>query len=92
VSRDAGARMAAAKPMRIAYLTSRLPFPPIGGDRLRAYHFLRHLLRSHEVTLYAIGSPLRGRTDTGAPDLHGLEKQLWDAIARQTMDIYQSLE
>ncbi len=63
--------------MRIAYLTSRLPYPPIGGDRLRAYYFLRHLLRSHEVTLYAIGSPLRGSRDGSCSELAGLEQRLF---------------
>jgi len=37
--------------MRILFLTSRLPFPPDRGDRLRAYHFLEHLSAEHEVDL-----------------------------------------
>ena len=37
--------------MRILFLTSRLPFPPNRGDRLRTYHLLRNLGREHEVTL-----------------------------------------
>jgi len=58
--------------MRIAYLTSRLPYPPIGGDRTRAYRFLKQLLRSHEVTLYAIESRLRGRADFSNAEPLGL--------------------
>jgi len=61
--------------MRIAYLTSRLPYPPIGGDRVRAYHFLRYLLRSHEVTLYAIESGLAGTADDVSGDLEGLKQK-----------------
>lgn len=37
--------------MRLLFLTARLPFPPNRGDRLRAYHILRHLAPEHEITL-----------------------------------------
>lgn len=37
--------------MRILFLTQRFPFPPDRGDRIRSYHILRHLARSHEVSL-----------------------------------------
>ncbi len=39
--------------MRLLFLTSRLPFPPIGGDKLRVHHFLKHLASRHQVTLYS---------------------------------------
>jgi sugar transferase (PEP-CTERM/EpsH1 system associated) len=37
--------------MRILCLTSRLPYPPDRGDRLRAYHLLEHLSAEHELYL-----------------------------------------
>lgn len=37
--------------MRILVLTSRLPYPPNRGDRLRVYHFIRELSRHHQITL-----------------------------------------
>ena len=37
--------------MRLLFLTSRLPYPPDRGDRLRTYHLLKHLGREHEITL-----------------------------------------
>lgn len=37
--------------MRILFLTSRLPYPPNRGDRLRTYHFLKTLSREHDITL-----------------------------------------
>ncbi|MGD9897510.1 MAG: glycosyltransferase [Calditrichaceae bacterium] len=37
--------------MKILFLTSRLPFPPIGGDKLRTFNFLRYLKQKYEVTL-----------------------------------------
>ena len=37
--------------MNILFLTSRLPFPPVGGDRLRMCQFVRHLSRRHRVTI-----------------------------------------
>ncbi len=37
--------------MRILFLTSRLPYPPDRGDRLRAFNFLRQLSKAHEIHL-----------------------------------------
>ena len=37
--------------MRILCLTSRLPYPPNRGDRLRAFHFIEHLSQHHDLSL-----------------------------------------
>jgi sugar transferase (PEP-CTERM/EpsH1 system associated) len=37
--------------VRILALTPRLPWPPLGGDKLRAYEFLSRLAGRHEVDL-----------------------------------------
>jgi len=37
--------------MRILCLTSRLPYPPDRGDRLRAFHLIEQLSQKHELTL-----------------------------------------
>jgi sugar transferase (PEP-CTERM/EpsH1 system associated) len=37
--------------MRLLFLTSRLPYPPNRGDRLRVFNFIRELSREHEITL-----------------------------------------
>jgi len=37
--------------MKILFLTSRWPVPPITGDRIRAFYLLRHLAEKHDVTL-----------------------------------------
>jgi sugar transferase (PEP-CTERM/EpsH1 system associated) len=37
--------------MNVLFLTSRLPFPPVGGDRLRTFQFIRYLARRHRVTI-----------------------------------------
>lgn len=42
--------------MRLLFLTSRLPFPPNRGDRLRTYHLLRNLGSKHEITLLSFVS------------------------------------
>ena len=44
---------------------------------MRAHHVLRHLLRSHEVTLYAIGSPSGAHRELGDVEPVGLEKRLF---------------
>ncbi len=37
--------------MNILFLTPRLPYPLIGGDRIKPYHILSHLAKKHSVTL-----------------------------------------
>jgi len=37
--------------MKILFLTPRLPFPLIGGDRVKPYFLLKHLAKEHQVTL-----------------------------------------
>jgi sugar transferase (PEP-CTERM/EpsH1 system associated) len=36
---------------KIIFLTYRFPFPLIGGDRIKSYFLLKHLAKSHDVTL-----------------------------------------
>ncbi|GAB4330854.1 MAG: TIGR03087 family PEP-CTERM/XrtA system glycosyltransferase [Bacteroidales bacterium] len=40
--------------MKILVLLSRFPYPLEKGDKLRAYHQIRHLSRSHELHLVAL--------------------------------------
>ena len=37
--------------MRVLFLTSRFPYPLIGGEAIKAYHYLKYLSLNHEVTL-----------------------------------------
>lgn len=37
--------------MKILFLAHRTPYPPNKGDKIRAFHFLSHLAKSHEITL-----------------------------------------
>lgn len=37
--------------MNILFLSARMPYPMIGGDRIKSFHLLEHLAKSHKVTL-----------------------------------------
>lgn len=37
--------------MRVLFLTHRIPYPPNKGDKIRSYHILNYLVKSHEVYL-----------------------------------------
>lgn len=37
--------------MRVLFLTSRFPYPLIGGEAIKAYYYLKYLSLNHEVTL-----------------------------------------
>lgn len=52
--------------MRILFLTQVLPYPLDAGPKVRAYYVLRHLARTHEVTLVSF---VRS-TDTAAALAH----------------------
>ena len=41
---------------KILFFTSRIPFPLEKGDKLRAYHQIKHLSKDYEVVLCAISS------------------------------------
>ena len=36
---------------KILFLAHRVPFPPNKGDKIRAFHILKHLAQSHEIYL-----------------------------------------
>ncbi len=42
------------RPARILFLSHRFPYPPIGGDRVKAYHLLRHLSGHAEVDVISL--------------------------------------
>ncbi len=37
--------------MKLLFLTTRLPYPPCGGERVRPYYFLKYLPRDWNITL-----------------------------------------
>ena len=41
---------------RLLFVTSRFPYPPIGGDRLRVFHLARLLARAFDVDLLGRGA------------------------------------
>ena len=43
--------------MRILFVASRFPYPPIRGDEVRSYHFLRLLSVRHHITLVTPVAP-----------------------------------
>jgi glycosyltransferase involved in cell wall biosynthesis len=50
--------------MRILFLTSRMPYPPEGGDRFRVFHFLRTVaVAGHEIHLLTFDDQPRTRDE-----------------------------
>ncbi len=46
--------------VRILFLTSRMPYPPVGGDRFRVFHFIHSLAQAmHEVHLLTFDGAAR---------------------------------
>ena len=51
--------------LHILYLTHRLPYPPSGGARVRAFHSLRHLAARNSVT---VAAPVRDQGEVAAAE------------------------
>lgn len=51
--------------LRILYVTHRLPYPPAGGGKVRAYHTIAHLAQANEVT---VAAPVRDDAEAAAAD------------------------
>ena len=52
--------------MRIAFVTSRFPFPVEKGDKLRAFHQIRILSQSNEIHLISISHKRVSQADLDA--------------------------
>jgi sugar transferase (PEP-CTERM/EpsH1 system associated) len=82
--------------MRILFLTSRLPYPPNRGDRLRAYHFLREMSREHQVTLLSF---IADDTETGhigplrpfCEDVQLVHRAAWQSTITTGLQIWRPL-
>jgi glycosyltransferase involved in cell wall biosynthesis len=42
------------KPLKILITSPRIPYPMIGGDRIKLFHVIEHLAKEHEVTLVTL--------------------------------------
>ena len=60
---------------RILFLSHRFPYPPIGGDRVKAYHLLRHLASWADVDVISLdeaGTASQQSIGTGRTSKHSL--------------------
>jgi polysaccharide biosynthesis protein PslH len=47
--------------MKILFLTSRFPYPPVRGDKIRVFNLIRELSKNHEIVLATFAEPDDGR-------------------------------
>lgn len=52
-----------AQKMKIAYLASRFPYPLDKGDKVRAYHHIKYLSKSHNIQLICLSEEEIPQTD-----------------------------
>lgn len=52
--------------MKILFLATWFPYPPDNGSKLRVYHLLRSLAKSHEITLVSFAFDTARPSNTGA--------------------------
>ena len=49
--------------MKILFLCHRMPYPPKRGGKIRPFNMIRHLARSHEVTVATLARTAQERSD-----------------------------
>jgi len=82
--------------MRILFVASRFPYPPIQGDRVRAYHHLRVLSQQHRITLIAPapeGDQARGLTaiEPFCEQIHVIVTPVWRRLLQLARAPFTSL-
>ena len=56
--------------MRMLFLTTRFPFPPIGGERLRPFYIIKHLALNWKITILSF---IESKKEEGLLKNHPLE-------------------
>lgn len=82
--------------MRLLFLTSRLPWPPDRGDRLRTFNLLREFSQEHEISLVSfISKPeetiLREHIKDYCKDIHLLHLPSWQSALSAVFNIWRGL-
>ncbi|MEM7113298.1 MAG: glycosyltransferase [Chloroflexota bacterium] len=80
--------------MKLLFLTSRLPYPPNRGDRLRAFYFLRELSETHEITLVSFIAKEAERDyipllQPYCEAVHVVKQSLWQSITAVLSNLWQ---
>ncbi len=82
--------------MKLLFLTSRLPYPPNRGDRLRTYQFLRLFSREHAVTLVSFIAHQKERLLAEelaqyCRDIHLIYLPAWKSSASVAQNVWRDL-
>jgi sugar transferase (PEP-CTERM/EpsH1 system associated) len=74
--------------VRVLYLSHRLPYAANRGDRIRAYHVLRHLSAQHHVDLASLVHD--DEEASHIPDLNGLVESVTVARVRRIDQLHRA--
>jgi sugar transferase (PEP-CTERM/EpsH1 system associated) len=82
--------------MQILFLTSRLPYPPYRGDRLRTNHFLRLFAHDHDLTLLSFIADEQERHMAAhlAPychQMHLVHRPAWESIKDVAVNAWRDI-
>jgi polysaccharide biosynthesis protein PslH len=71
--------------MRILFLTSRIPYPPHRGDKLKIWNLMKHLSRRHEIILVTFVAHDRelqwiGKLREVCREVHTVRLPLWISL------------
>ncbi len=82
--------------MRIAYITSRFPYPVEKGDKLRAYHQIKGLAKAHDVHLFAVSHKRPSTADIEqlkaiCSSVHIYEISKWRAFLNVILGVFRGL-
>ncbi|MDX1413068.1 MAG: glycosyltransferase [Candidatus Promineifilaceae bacterium] len=80
--------------MKLLFLTSRLPWPPDRGDRLRTYHLLRTFSKEHEIVLVSFVADRKEaehlhEIEAYCRDIHIIHLPFWQSALSVALNIWR---
>ncbi len=82
--------------MRLLFLTSRLPYPPDRGDRVRTYQILKTLAREHKTTLVSFVAHEEERGNVNklsahCEDIHLVHQPTWRSNIAVALNVWRDV-
>lgn len=81
--------------MKILFLTSRFPYPPFRGDKLRVFNLIKELSKDHEIVVASFADPEDGKYYAGlkeyAARVEPVRHSKWLAYLNMAIHVFSKI-